>query len=97
MTAGFWAAKAFEKFLEDECRSNAIYVEEQANKRSLMIKRLRDETLKWNRPQNKDLLYETKDIRNKIVPGIQDFTSSDVESFIRNIEVLESMSTKRGN
>jgi hypothetical protein len=97
MTAGFWAAKAFEKFLEYECRNNAIYVHEQAHKRSLMIKRLCDETFHWKKLQNKDLLYETKDIRNKIVPGVKDFASCDVDGFINNIEVLKAIATKKGH
>jgi len=52
-------------------------------------------TICWRKPQNKDLLYETKDIRNNIIPGVKDFTSADVDSFIHNIEILKAIATKR--
>ena len=96
MTAGFWAAKAFEKFLEDECRNNGIYVPEQPGKRSLMIKELCERTFLWRKPQNRRRLYDTKTLRNKIVPGTKLFTYEDVEQFINDIERLKNISIHRG-
>lgn len=95
-TAGFWAAKAFENFLEDECRNNGILVPEQPNKRSVMIKELCERTHLWRNPQNRNLLYDTKALRNKIVPGTKLFTRKDVKQFIDNIQRLQNISIHRG-
>jgi hypothetical protein len=96
MTAGFWVAKAFEKFLDEECRQNGIYIAEQAHKRSKMIKALLGRTLYWKKPKNRNLLYDTKDIRNKIVPSVKAFESRDVEEFISNIVRLKRIAVHRG-
>lgn len=96
MTAGFWAAKAFEKFLDDECRSNGIYIPEQPNKRSAMLKALRELTLHWRKSQNRKLLYDTKTIRNRIVPGVMPFGYGEVEEFILNIEKLKIIAIYKG-
>ena len=88
MTAGFWAAKALEFFLENECRGHGIYVPDGAHKRSKMIQALHQETLFWSRIENRKLLYDTKALRNIIVPGVKDFSSKDTEDFILHIERL---------
>jgi hypothetical protein len=94
MTAGFWAAKAFESFLENECRQQGIYVPDGAYKRSKMIQALHQETLLWSRMENRKLLYDTKALRNNIVPGIKDFSSKDTEDFILHIEQLSQRSAQ---
>ena len=96
MTAGFWAAKAFEKLLDDECRINGIYIPEQPHKRSAMIKVLSERTWHWKNVQNRRLLYDTKAIRNKIVPGIKPFTYEEAEGFIDNIQRLKNVAIHRG-
>lgn len=97
MTSGFWAAKAFEKFLDDECRRSGIFVPDGAHKRNRMIQELHKGTLLWNKPENRQLLYDTKKQRNRIVPGVKDFSSSDVEKFILYIEELEIRSINGRN
>jgi hypothetical protein len=96
MTAGFWAAKDFEKFLDDECCYQGIYVPDEAHKRSKMIKKLCEETLFWGNSTNRQLLYDTKKIRNKIVPGVKPFTDEDVERFIVYINHLRTIAASRG-
>ena len=96
MTAGFWAAKDFEKFLDDECRHCGIYVPDEAHKRSKMIKKLCEETLLWSKPINYQLLYETKKKRNRIIPGVMPFTDEDVGRFIADIEHLRIIAASRG-
>ncbi len=95
ITAGLWASKAFEKFLDEECRKYGIYIEERPFKRSDMIKALCEQAQYWSTFRNKSLLYETKRIRNKIVPGVQQFTWEDVEEFIKDIETLYYLSPGR--
>lgn len=94
MTAGFWAAKAFEFFLDNECRRYGIYVHDGAHKRSQMIQMLHQETLFWSKAENRGLLYDTKAIRNKIVPGFKEFSLNDAEDFILHIEQLELRSVQ---
>jgi hypothetical protein len=96
MTAGFWAAKAFEKFLEDECRVNGIYISGQAHKRMVMIKALCERIWHWKNEKNRSLLKDTKDIRNKIIPGVRLFTYEEVGQLINNIERLKNISIHRG-
>jgi len=96
MTAGFWAAKAFEKFLDDECRTNGIGISEKADKRSAMIRALSERTWHWKNPKNRRLLYNTKKLRNKIIPGVQPFSHEDVEEFIRHIDRLKNIAIHRG-
>ena len=95
ITAGFWAAKAFEKFLDEECRRNGMMIQGQAYKRSLMIRRLCSETAVWKRLYNRQLLYDTKDIRNRIIPGTTPFSARDVKDFISHIERLKQISIQR--
>ena len=91
MTAGFWAAKALEKFLNDECRNNGIYIPEQPHKRAAMIRALSKRTRHWSNPKNRRLLYDTKDLRNKIIPGVRPFTYEDVERLILYIDRLKNI------
>lgn len=95
MTAGFWAAKELEKFLDEECRRNAIYILDEPNRRSNMIWMLVNETELWGERLNRSLLYETKKLRNKIVPGTREFTRDDVERFIFFIEHLKDIAQER--
>jgi hypothetical protein len=96
MTAGFWATRAFEKFLDDECRDNGIYVFELLNKLSNMIAELREHTLHWNKQENRRLLYETKKIRNMLIHSTSPLSLTDVERFISNIETLKRIAIHRG-
>jgi hypothetical protein len=95
ITAGLWAAKAFEKFLDEECRSNGILIEDRPFQRSDMIKALCEQTQYWQRRPNKSLLYETKRIRNRIVPGVKTISWTDVEGFISDIETLQNIAFHR--
>lgn len=92
-TAGFWAAKAFEKFLYDECSKNVINIPERPNKRAEMIKKLTERTHEWRYPKNEDLLYATKKLRNKIIPGIKNFSKDIVTRLINNVEELKNISS----
>lgn len=96
MTAGFWAAKAFEKFLDDECRNNGISIPDQAHKRAKMINALWTRTSLWKKPGNRQLLYDTKEVRNKIVPGVKNFYACDIEEFISDIESLKRIAMHNG-
>lgn len=96
MTAGFWAAKAFEKLLDDECRQAGIFIPDPTHKRSKMISALCNMKPWWNKPANRELLYDTKEMRNNIVPGVNPFTFQYVEQFIANIDQLKSISVFRG-
>jgi hypothetical protein len=96
MTAGFWAAKDLEKILDDECRHYGIYVPDEAHKRSKMIKKLCEEIPFWSKATNYQLLYDTKKIRNKIIPGVKPFTHEDVERFIAYIDHLRIIAASRG-
>lgn len=96
ITAGFWAAKALERFLDEECRNNGLYIQDQPYKRSAMIKALSERTWHWKNVQNRRLLYDTKAIRNKIVPGVKPFTYADTEQFIGNIQKLKNVALHRG-
>ncbi|MCJ7588582.1 MAG: hypothetical protein MUQ00_11890 [Candidatus Aminicenantes bacterium] len=95
MTAGFWAAKAFEKYLNEECRRNGMIIREQAHQRSEMIHWLRSQTPLWRRAYNGQVLYDTKEIRNKIVPGVKPFVVQDVKDFISHLERLKQISIQR--
>jgi hypothetical protein len=93
-TAGFWAAKAFEKFLYDECSKYRINITEKAHKRAEMIGELYLRTNKWGNPKNKDLLYATKKLRNIIIPGIKNFSKDVVKRLINNVEELKNISSE---
>jgi hypothetical protein len=96
MNAGFWAAKGLEKFLDEECRYYGLFIPEGPFKRFKMINKLCQETLLWSRLFNRRLLYETKKLRNKIIPGIENITGEDVERFIINLEQLKNIALHRG-
>jgi len=96
MTAGFWAAKAFEKFLDDECRNSGIYVTEFLNRISSMIKELCDHTRHWKKRENQKLLYDVKKIRNTIIHDVFPISYSDVEGFVSNIEMLKKIAIFKG-
>lgn len=95
-TSGFWAAKAFEKFLYDECFKNSIIIHEQPHKRAKMIENLCFWINKWANPKNKNILKDTKRIRNKIIPGVKNFARDDVNKLIGNIETLNEISLENG-
>lgn len=96
ITAGFWAAKALEKLLDDECRQAGIFIPDPTHRRSATIKALTVGTHHWGKPENRRLLYNTKEIRNRIIPGVNPFTYSDVEEFILNIDELKRIALHRG-
>jgi hypothetical protein len=87
-TAGFWAAKAFEYFLDNECRRHEINVPERANKRADMINKLCCSTGIWRPRFNSGVLDRARIIRNRIVPGVKQFTRKDVEDFIAVLKQL---------
>ncbi|MFO7980931.1 MAG: hypothetical protein R6V00_08885, partial [Candidatus Aminicenantes bacterium] len=93
-TAGFWAAKAYEKFLYDECAKYRIDIIEKAHKRAEMIRKLTWRTDKWRFLKNKDLLHATKKLRNKIIPGIKNFPKDMVNGLINNVEELKNISSE---
>jgi len=91
-TAGLWAGKAFDKFLDDECRNNGKLLEEKPDKRCEMISFLCKSVSYWKEYRN--LLYGTKSVRNKIVPGTRQFTADEAGRFIDNIQRLMDISNK---
>lgn len=96
MTAGFWAAKAFEKLLDDECREAGIFILDPTHRRSAIIRALCERTNHWKKPLNRGLLYDTKELRNKIIPGVNPFSYQDVEQFIMHIDHLKNIAIYRG-
>jgi hypothetical protein len=95
MTAGFWAAKAFEKLLDGECQKNGIRIREEYNRRIAMIKALCAQTKLWSTPHNRDLLFNTKDTRNQIVPGVKRFSPILVREFIADIRKLKNIAERK--
>ena len=94
MTAGFWAAKAIEKFLDDECQKNGIHIREGANRRIAMIEALCAHTNLWGKPHCQRLLYDTKETRNKIVPGVRRFSQALVREFITEVRKLKNIAER---
>jgi len=89
-TAGFWAAKAFEKFLYDECSRLKIKTYDKPYERTELINSLCQTTKKWS--DNWNLLNDARKLRNKIIPGIKEFISDDVHRLISVVERLQKIS-----
>jgi hypothetical protein len=95
MTAGFWAAKAFEMFLHNECRQAGILTGYMSGGQSTMINKLHERARHWQKPMNRALLKDAKDIRNKIIHSDDPINPQDVEDFILLIVRLRSIAVYR--
>jgi len=96
ITAGLWAAKAFEKFLDDECRNHGIYIGEHIGRLSCMIRELSSQIEYWNDTEKRSLLYRIKKIRNMIVHETKPLGFSEIEEIIISMETLTNI-TSLGN
>jgi len=88
ITAGFWAANAFEKWIQEKCNLYGIHPRDPKKYEHAIEATCKNEA-KYR--HKKDMLYKTRNLRVKALKETDKFTPNDAEKLIENVGKINNL------